>query len=101
MSHPDEEKQVGQQMKGNRTRRRGGASDRLLVARRVREPASTHRARVEAKKEEKKKETLSGRQSMHVGVSCICSSPPCNGKGKGVVLVMFLVADQWEGDEQK
>ena len=55
MSHPDEKKQVGKQIKGDRTRRRGGASDRLLVARRVGEPALTLRVRVEAKKEEKKK----------------------------------------------
>ena len=95
---------MGKQIKGDRTRRRGGASDRLLVARRVGEPALTLRVRVEAKKEEKKKEQklcLEDKAlSMHVGVSCICSSPPCNGKGKGLVLVMFLVADQWEGDEQ-
>ena len=76
----------------------GGASDRLLVARRVRGPALTHRVRAEAKKGKKKRKF--GRQSMHVGSSCICSSPPCNGKG--LVLVMFLVADQCqrEGDEQ-
>ena len=49
VSHPDEKKQVGKQIKGDRTRRRGGASDRLLVARRVGEPALTLRVRVEAK----------------------------------------------------
>ena len=48
--------------------------------------------------EEEKKDLLE--ESMHVGVSCICSSPPCKGKGNGLVFVMFLVADQWEWDEQ-